>query len=134
MPRGSWLTDLRPQAGADIPSGLRLIIAAASGAALSLSYAGLHLSIYSWVCIGILLSSIFGARALAAFGCGFLHVLLFVLTSVPWIATVLTVHGGLSVAGRWGLLLLIAIAWGILVGGFSWWVHRLSRHAIDLAF
>src|SRR5260370_29266381 len=133
MPWGSWLSDLRPQAGADIPSGLRLIIAAASGAALSLSYAGLHLSIYSWVCIGILLSSIFGARALAAFGCGFLHGLLFVLTSVPWIATVLTVHGGLSVAGGWGLLLLIAIAWGILVGGFTWSVHRLSRHGIELA-
>src|SRR5260370_8714166 len=119
MPRGSWLTDLRPQAGADIPSGLRLIIAAASGAALSLSYAGLHLSIYSWVCIGILLSSIFGARALAAFGCGFLHGLLFVLTSVPWIASVLTVHGGLSVPRGWGLLLLLALPRRTLVVDFA---------------
>src|SRR5882762_2246725 len=120
MPRGSWLTDLRPQAGAEIPAGLRFIGAAASGAALSLSYTGFHLSIYSWVCIGILIASLFSGRPRVALGCGFLHGLLFVLTSVPWIATVLTVHGGLSVAGGWGLLLLIAIAWGILVGGFAW--------------
>ena len=133
MPRGRWLTDLRPPAGAEMPAGLRLLVAAAAGAALSLSYTGLHLSIYSWVCIGILLCSIFGARPLVAFGCGFLHGLLFVLTSVPWIATVLTVHGGLSVAGGWGVLLLMAIAWGILVGGFAWAVHRLSRQSIELA-
>src|ERR1700730_2658567 len=133
MPRGSWLTFLRLHAGAEIPAGLRLIVAAVSGAALSLSYTGLHLSIYSWVCIGILLSSLFGARPRVAFGCGFFHGLLFVLTSVPWIATVLTVHGGVSVAGGWGVLLLIAIAWGILVGGFAWAVHRLSRQSIELA-
>src|SRR6266480_4388805 len=133
MPRGSWLTDLRPQAGAEIPAGFRFIGAALSGAALSLSYTGFHLSIYSWVCIGILISSLFGGRPRVALGCGFLHGLLFVLTSVPWIATVLTVHGGLSVAGGWGLLLLIAVAWGILVGGFAWAVHRLSRQSIELA-
>src|SRR6202165_968742 len=126
MPRGSWLTYLRPQAGAEIPSGLRLVIGAVSGAALSLSYTGLYLSFYSWVCVGILLLLLFGARPRVAFGCGFLHALLFVLTSVPWIATVLTVHGGLSVSGGWGVLLLIAIAWGLLTGTFAWGGDRLS--------
>src|SRR5438876_4704210 len=118
MPGGGWLTYLRPQAGAENPAGMRLVIGAASGAALSLSYTGLYLSIYSWVCVGILLFSLFGARSRVAFACGFLHGLLFVLTSVPWIATVLAVHGGLSVAGGWGVLLLIAAAWGILIGAF----------------
>src|SRR5258708_10956849 len=103
MPGGSWLNYLRPQAGAETPTGMRLVIAAASGAALSLSFTGLYLSIYSWVCVGILLFSLFGARPRVAFACGFLHGLLFVLTSVPWIATVLTVHGGLSAAGGWGV-------------------------------
>src|SRR6266404_8427274 len=134
MPRGSWLANLRPQAGAEIPAGLRFIGAALSGAALSLSYTGLHLSIYSWVCIGILISSLFGGRPRVALGCGFLHGLLFVLTSVPWIATVLTVHGGLPVAGGWGVLLLIAMAWGILIGLFAWAVHRLSRRSMELAY
>ncbi len=133
MPRGGWFTYLRPQAGAEIPARLRFVLGAVSGAALSLSYTGLFLGIYSWVCVGILLLSLFGARPRVAFGCGFLHGLLFVLTSLPWIAAVLTVHGGLSVAGGWGLLLLIAIAWGILTGAFAWAVHRLSRQSIDLA-
>src|SRR5438093_6548568 len=133
MPRGGWLASLREQAGAEIPAGLRLIVGAASGAALSLSYTGLYLSVYSWVCVGILLFSLFGARPRVAFGCGFLHGLLFVLTSVPWIATVLTVHGGLPVAGGWGVLFLIAMAWGILIGLFAWVVHRLSCQSIELA-
>jgi apolipoprotein N-acyltransferase len=109
------------------------MVGAASGAALSLSYTGLHLSIYSWLCIALLLFSLFGARPGVALGCGFLHALLFVLTSVPWIATVLTVHGGLPVAGGWGLLLLIAMTWGILTGAFAWAVQRLSRQSIELA-
>src|SRR6266849_10342954 len=133
MPRGGWLTYLRPLGGSEIPAGSRLIVGALSGAALSLSYTGLYLSIYSWVCVGILLLVLFGARPRVAFGCGFLHGLLFVLTSVPWIATVLTLHGGLSVAGGWGVLLLIAIAWGILTGAFAWAVCRLSAQSIGLA-
>src|SRR2546421_5321831 len=126
MPRGGWLTYLRPQAGLEIPASFRLVVGAVSGAALSLSYTGHNLGIYSWVCVGILLLSLFGVRARVAFGCGFLHGLLFVLTALPWIATVLAVHGGISPAGGWSLLLLIAVVWGILTGGFAWFVHRLS--------
>src|SRR5258708_13767870 len=133
MPLGGWLTSIREQAGAEIPAGLRLIVGAASGAAVSFSYTGLYLSVYSWICVGVLLFSLFGARPRVAFGCGFLHGLFFTLTSVPWIATVLTVHGGLPVAGVLGVLLLIAIAWGILIGFFPWAVHRLSCQSIELA-
>ncbi len=133
MPVGSWLTYLHPQAGMETPAGLRLVIGAVSGAGLSLSYAGLYLSIYSWICVGILLFALFGARPRVAFACGFLHGLLFVLTSVPWISTVLTIHGGLSVAGGWGVLLLIAMAWGVLTGTFAWAVHRLTGRSIQLA-
>src|SRR5260370_138863 len=132
MPRGGWLTYLRPQAGSEIPASFRLTVGAISGAALSLSYTGLYLSIYSWVCLGFLLFSLFGARPRVAFGCGFLHGLLFVLTSVPWIATVLAVHGGVSIAGGWSLLLLIAMTWGTLTGAFAWSVHRLSRQSVEL--
>src|SRR2546429_4939792 len=133
MLRGGWLTFLRPEAGTEIPASFRLIVAAVSGAALSLSYTGFYLGIYSWVCVGILLLSLFGARPRVAFACGFLHGLLFVITALPWLATVLAVHGGISLAGGWSLLLLIAIAWGILTGGFAWSVHRLSLRSIDLA-
>src|SRR5258708_39085531 len=126
MPLGGWLTSLREQAGAEIPAGLRLIVGAASGAALSLSYTGLYLSVYSWICVGVRLFSLFGARPRVAFGCGFLHGLFFPLTSVPWIATVLTVHGGLPVAGGWVALLLMPMAWGILISFIHCTEPRIS--------
>ncbi|HET9994933.1 MAG TPA: apolipoprotein N-acyltransferase [Candidatus Acidoferrum sp.] len=133
MPLGGWRTYLGLESGAETPASLRLVGGAVSGAALSFSYTGLYLSMYSWVCVGILLFVIFGAKPRVAFGCGFLHGLFFVLTSVPWIATVLAMHGGLSVAGGWGVLLLIAMAWGILIGAFAWAVHRLSERSIEWA-
>jgi apolipoprotein N-acyltransferase len=126
MTRAGWLAYLRPHPGERTPTSLRLVIAAVSGAALSLSYVGFYLSIYSWICVGILLVSIFGARPRVAFGCGFLHGLFFCLTSLSWIATVLAVHGGVSRLSGWGLLLLIAGAWGILTGVFAWIVQRLA--------
>src|ERR1700732_4630608 len=133
MKRRNWLAYLRPRPGVRMPTSLRLVSAVVSGAALSLSYIGFYLSIYSWICIGILLVSIFGARPRVAFACGFLHGLLFCLTSVPWIATVLAIHGGVSRLGGWGVLLLIASVWGILIGMFAWIVQRLATHSIALA-
>ncbi len=133
MMQRNWLSYLRPHSGEDTPASLRLLIAAVSGAALSLSYVGFYLSIYSWICVGILLVVLFGATPKIAFACGFLHGFLFCITSVPWIATVLAVHGGVSRLGGWALLLLIAAAWGLLTGSFAWTVHRLSTHSVELA-
>lgn len=128
-----WTAYFRPHPHSETPAALRLVIAAVSGAALALSYTGYYLSIYSWVCVGVLLVALFGARPRIAFACGFLHALFFVLASTPWIATVLAVHGGLSRAGGWGILLLIGAAWGLLTGCFAWLVHRVSRRNIVVA-
>ena len=133
MPEGRWLAELAAERGVKTPVWLRLVIGAASGAALSLSFTGLYLSVYSWVCVAALILAVFGASGRVAFACGFFHALLFVVTSVPWIATVLSVHGGLSIAGGWGVLLLIAAAWGVLIGIFAWAVERISRRSIMLA-
>jgi apolipoprotein N-acyltransferase len=134
MFRFSWPSFLRlPSAVANTPPAFRLVFAALSGAALALSYSGWYLTIYSWVCVGILLIAIFGTRPSVAFACGFVHAIFFVFASVPWIATVLSVHGGLSTAGGWGVLFLIAAAWGILTGTFAWIVHRLSSRGIAFA-
>jgi apolipoprotein N-acyltransferase len=133
MTSRNWLAYFRPHPGERTPTSFRLVVAAVSGAALSLSYVGFYLSIYSWICIGILLVAIIGARPRVAFACGFLHGLIFCITSVPWIATVLAVHGGVSRLGGWGVLLLIAAAWGILIGTFAWIVQRLSVQSIKLA-
>ena len=112
---------------------MRLLVAVLTGAGLSLSFTGFYLAVNSWVCVGLLIIVLFGATPRIAFLCGLLHGMAFVLTSVPWIATVLVVHGGVPEAGAWAILVLIAAVWGILTGCFAWCVHRLWRHSVVYA-
>ncbi len=133
MPPPAWYCYLRPHRLRGTPAIFRLLLASLSGAILSLSYHGSFLSVYSWFCLALLLVSILGARARVAFFCGFLHGLIFVLTCVPWIAEVLAVHGGMSTATGWGVLLLIASVWGASIGLFAWAVQRLSLRSFTLA-
>jgi apolipoprotein N-acyltransferase len=129
----SWTQFFPRYPGSATPAPFRLLCAAVSGAALSLSYTGYYLGIYSWLCIALLLIVVLDARLRIAFACGFIHSLAFVLTSVPWIATVLAVHGGLSRLGGWGILLLIASVFGILTGTFAWCVRRIAQRSLALA-
>jgi apolipoprotein N-acyltransferase len=133
MPSLPWNFYLRPHRSPEVPALARFVLAAFSGALLSLSYRGAHPSIFSWFCLTLLLASIFGSRARVAFGCGFLHGMAFVVTCVPWIAETLSVHGGMSAAAGWGVLLLIAAVWATAIGVFAWIVQRLSRRSIALA-
>lgn len=133
MSSPAWRSYLRPHRLRKFPTILRLILAVLSGSILSLSYHGSFPSLYAWFCPALLLSSILGARARTAFFCGFLHGLIFVLTCVPWIADVLAVHGGMSQAAGWGVLLLIAAVWAASIGLFAWAVQRLSLRSISLA-
>ena len=94
----------------------RLSLAAFSGFLLAECYTGIGFAIGSWVFVMLLLLPLFGARGRVAFSSGFLHGLVFVLTSLYWIAIVLEVHGGLSHLGGIGVLLLIDLAWGVLTG------------------
>jgi len=129
----AWHTYLRPHRSPETPAAVRLTLAVLSGAILSLSYRGSFSSLYSWVCVALLLGCILRARGAVAFACGFLHGLVFCLTCVPWIADVLAVHGGMSTAAGWGVLLLIASVWGAIIGLFALAVQRLSKRSVSLA-
>jgi apolipoprotein N-acyltransferase len=128
-----WHTALGLLLPREFPATLRLVLAALSGAILSLSFHHGYSSLTSWFCLALLLISLFGARVRVAFFCGFLHGLIFVLTCVPWIAEVLSVHGGMSATSGWGVLLLIASVWGCSIGLFTWMVQRLSLKSLALA-
>ena len=128
-----WYSSLEALLPPETPAALRLILAGFSGAILSLSFRDADTSLYSWFCLALLFFSLLQARALVAFLCGFLHGLIFVVTCVPWIAEVLAVHGGMSVAAGWGVLLLIATVWGCSIGLFAWMVQRLSLQGMDWA-
>jgi apolipoprotein N-acyltransferase len=127
-----WYSTLGSLLPPETPGVVRLILASLSGAILSLSFRDAHSSIYSWFCLALLFLSVFGARAWIAFFCGFLHGLIFVLTCVPWIAVVLSVHGGMSTAAGWGVLLLIASVWGCSIGACTWMALRVSRLNLGL--
>jgi len=133
MAAGRWLSYLRPHSNAVTPTALRLLIAAVSGAALSLSFTGFYLAIYAWICVGILMVALFGARPWIAFTCGFLHAVVFGITSEAWIATVLAVHGDIPPIASWGLLLMVVALWGIAAGVFAWLLNRLARRSVALA-
>jgi apolipoprotein N-acyltransferase len=128
-----WFSPLGWLLPPEFPAIARFFLAALSGAVLSLSFYGAHPSFYSWFCLAILLFSILGARARVAFICGYLHGLIFVVTCVPWVAEVLSVHGGMSAAAGWAVLLLIATVWGCSIGFFAWMVQRLSQQRMGLA-
>lgn len=114
-------------------SWFRLLISAIAGAGLALSFRWLYLPVYAWVSVGVLMMMTLGARPRVAYFCGHLHAVAFVLTSVPWIAEVLAVHGGMPAITGWGVLLLIASVWGMLTGGFAWGVNRIARTNAALA-
>lgn len=134
MPGRSWVSAIRFAPIPEMPMYLRFFLAILSGTVLSFSYTGFYLTTCSWFCVWILLVSILGARPRIAFTCGFLHAIAFVLLSVPWFAEVVYLHGGVSRAGGWALLFLIAAAWGILTGIFAWVVQRLARRGPAIAF
>ncbi len=133
MSSQAWQNYLRPHRSPETPAAVRLVLAILSGAILSLSYRGTHPSLYTWVCLAILLACILGSRGWVAFACGYLHGLVFTFTSVPWIAEVLSVHGGMSTAAGWGVLVIIASIWGIIVGVFAFAVQRVSKRSVTLA-
>jgi apolipoprotein N-acyltransferase len=130
MPAGRWRSFLRPHPNSHTPTALRLVVAAVSGAALSFSFMGFYLAIYAWICVGVLLVVVFGARPRVAFACGFLHAVVFSVCSESWIAAVLSVHGDVPPAASWGLLLMVASLWGFACGAFAWLVNRLARRSI----
>lgn len=128
-PRPAWL---RLQPASNFPTTWRLAVSAATGAGLALSFIWLYFPLYAWVSVGLLMMVALAAPPRAAFFCGFVQAIVFVLCSVPWIAEVLAVHGGMSRAAGWGVLLLIAVAWGLLTGTFTWSVNRIARRNLVL--
>src|SRR5664279_6107133 len=79
-----WQFYLQLHPAIGIPNIVRFALAILSGAVLSLSYRGTHWSLYSWFCIAVLLITILRSKAWVAFLCGFLHGLIFVVTSVSY--------------------------------------------------
>jgi len=113
-----WPDWLGPHPQNNFPAAFRLIVSAITGAGLALSFTWLYFPAYAWVSVGLFVDD--GARREAQ-SCVLLRLLsrpCIRLRVLSWIAEVLAVHGGTSRLVGWGILLLIAMAWGVLTGGF----------------
>lgn len=105
----------------------RLTLGIASGIGLAFSFPSYHWPLLAWISLALLILSALGANHRIASLCGFLHGFLFVAVSVPWIYTVMHIHGYMDRATSAGVFALVAAAWGALTGAFTRAVGFLSR-------
>lgn len=133
MPAARWPVFSRLPPNPEAPAAFRVIVSALTGFTLACSYLGAYRSVYAWVSVGALMLMAIHARPRVAALCGFLHSFVFVLTSLYWIAEVLRAHGGVGEYASWGVLALIAAAWGVLTSLFTLSVAWLSRTSIARA-
>jgi apolipoprotein N-acyltransferase len=133
MAEDRWPDWLRPDAQKNYPAAFRLIVSALTGAGLALSFTWLYFPVYAWISIALLLMMLFGAKPRVAFFCGFLHMVAFVFTSIPWLAEVLAVHGGMSRLAGWGVLTLIAMTLALSTAAFAWIINRISVRSTAMA-
>lgn len=106
---------------------LRLLLALASGAGLAGAFAPKQISLLAWVAPAALLLTALGARGATAWFAGFLHGLAFYLLTLPWIYTVLRVHGQFA-AGQAAMLFgLMVTVLALFPAAFAWGVAWLDR-------
>lgn len=111
----------------------RALLAVGSGAALALSFPNYNLSLLAWISVGMLVLASCGARPAASPIYGFLHGLVFYPVCLPWIDVVMRQYGNVDAPSSAGILLLLAIAGGIVCSVFSFGVALASRRSNALA-
>jgi apolipoprotein N-acyltransferase len=105
----------------------RLLLALASGATMALSFPNYNLWLLAWISVGLLILASYGARLAVAPLYGFLHSLVFYPMCLTWIEVVVHQYGNVPPPLAAGLVLLIAILFGMICAVFSWGVALGSR-------
>jgi apolipoprotein N-acyltransferase len=111
----------------------RLILALASGALLALAYPNYNLHSLAWISIALLMVAVIGARLPSATLFGFLHGAIFVTMSLPWIYTVLRVHGNADPLSAAGAMTALAFAWALFPAAFALIIAWVGRRSVVLA-
>jgi apolipoprotein N-acyltransferase len=105
----------------------RLLLGLASGALLALAFPPYNVPLLAWICLAVLLIASFGASGWLAFLCGLLHGFAFHMMSIPWIYTVMRVHGGLGAAAAGGVLALMVLVLSLFPAIFAWTARHFWR-------
>ena len=114
------------------PAG-RVLLGLLSGLALAFAFPSHHVPLLAWLSVAALMVASLGARPRRAALCGFLHGAVFYTATLPWISTVMRVHGGLPVAPAAGVLVLIVAAASLFTATFALLISWLGRSSVTHA-
>src|SRR5712692_10419003 len=112
---------------------LRLSLSLASGLALALAFPSSNFPLLAWGAVAGLMLAAIGAPPRQAALFGFLHGATFFTASVPWVYTVMRVHGRVPPVAAAGILLLLAAAGGLIHAAFALTVAWLARSGVERA-
>ena len=110
-----------------------MLLAVASGVALALSFPQYNFPLLAWIAVALLMLASIGAKPAESLLYGFLHGLVFIPISVPWIDTVMQQYGNIDPWTSAGILGLLAIRDGMIFAVFSLGVALAARRSRELA-
>src|SRR5712692_6275807 len=105
----------------------RLLLALGSGIALAFAFPAYNAPVLAWISLAGLVLASLDERWWFAAVCGLLHGAGFYTATLPWIYTVMRVHGGLSPVEAAGVLALLVAYLASFPTAFSIGVAYLSR-------
>jgi apolipoprotein N-acyltransferase len=112
---------------------LRWTAALASGLSLAFAFAPYDIGLLAWVSLALLIGAAVGVGPGRGFLFGWLHGMAFFAASLPWIYTVMHVHGNMDAplaAGVFMLLIaVLSICPGLFGAGVAWCGRRSVAHA-----
>ncbi len=114
-------------------STLRWTAALASGLSLAFAFAPFDLGILAWTSLALLIGAAIGVSPWRGFLYGWAHGMMFFLATLPWIYTVMHVHGGMEPPVAAGVFLLLiavlSICPGLFAAGVAWCGRRSVARA-----
>jgi len=114
-------------------STLRWTAALASGLALAFAFPPFDIGILAWVSLALLIGAAVGAGPVRGFLYGWAHGMTFFAATLPWIYTVMHVHGGMEgpVAAAVFVLLIVVLSVcpGLFAAGVAWCGRRSVARA-----
>lgn len=117
----------------NLPWYVRALLAAASGAALALSFPNYNLPLLAWISVAMLVLASAGSNLVLAPFYGLLNGFVFYPLSLPWMDVVIRQYGNVPPLAAAGVLALVALAGGLLTAVFSWGVALASRASVARA-
>lgn len=112
---------------------LRLLLALGSGFGLAVAFSPYNVPVTAWCTPALLILASLDARGwMAGFG-GFLHGAAFYSLTVPWIYTVLRVHGPMESWQAASLLALMVAVLSLFPALFAWGMAWLGRMSLERA-